>query len=159
MQEQWKPVEGYEGLYEVSDQGNIRRVRTTYKRPLRKIVQKSGQRVVVLSKNSERATFTVAQLVAKAFLPPKTEERIRFVLHKDGDPGNNRADNLEWSAAPLPTKKVEMLKDGHVVQRYSSITAAADAAFRSFSALSSCLNGKSKTCGGYQWRYAQEETE
>lgn len=111
--EAWAPVVGFEGLYEVSANGQIRsRTRlirlsghpTMSQRtiPGRLIAQTinrpRGQGyarpIVKLSKNSKVFTFTVARLVAGAFLPNPCGHPC--VLHKDDNPFNNNVTNLEW---------------------------------------------------------------
>ncbi len=61
---------------------------------LRGFVSKNGSRFVLLSKNGLARTALVHQLVAKAFVP--NPHHYTDVIHKDGNPLNNRADNLEW---------------------------------------------------------------
>ena len=91
MNEIWKPVNGYEGLYEVSNLGNVRSIRTnrTMKLQLHKGYLKVG-----LYKQRTLKQFSVHRLVASAFIPnPKSKPEVN---HLDGDKTNNRADNLEW---------------------------------------------------------------
>lgn len=93
MIETWLPVAGYEGLYEVSTEGNVRSLLTG------KILQAgySGKRVpsVCLSKNGKQTTKAVHRLVAKAFLPnPHNKPQIN---HIDGNRDNRSVTNLEWA--------------------------------------------------------------
>jgi hypothetical protein len=100
--EQWRPVIGYEGLYEVSDLGRIRRAapdtlgrRSTH--PGRVLTPiKSPYLQVTLSKGSRRTrrTEVVHRLVAAAFLGPRVAGQQ--INHRDGDKHNPRADNLEY---------------------------------------------------------------
>lgn len=106
MEEMWVPVIGYEGFYEVSDKGNVRSVDRlcnsktagSYKRcvgkVLRQITTKNGYKRVNLSVNQKRKTVFVHRLVAEAFVPNPNHHTI--VNHKDENPSNNCADNLEW---------------------------------------------------------------
>lgn len=86
----WKDIVGFEGLYEVSNTGLIRR--TTTKR--NKAFSYGRYATVHLYKNSVCKAFTVRRLVAKHFIgnPDNKPE----VNHIDEDTMNNRADNLEW---------------------------------------------------------------
>ena len=104
MNEVWKPVAGYEGIYEVSNLGRVRsldRVRVfrdgrTRHYPsvmLSGKVGTHGYRAVVLANGSNR-TVVVHRLVATAFVPHAHGRD--WVNHVDGDKLNNRADNLEW---------------------------------------------------------------
>lgn len=90
--EKWKPVKGYEGMYEVSNLGNVR---SLYKGIVRKPnLINSGYFTVRLAKGGKQKTHLIHRLVAEAFLekPPGCDE----VNHKDYNKLNNRADNLEW---------------------------------------------------------------
>lgn len=101
MSEQWKPVVGYEGHYEVSDLGRIRsldrpgvdgrRLRGVYLTPY---VMPSGHLRVALCKNRRHKTEKLHRLVLIAFVgqPPPGME----VLHRDGNPANNSLANLRW---------------------------------------------------------------
>lgn len=108
--EVWKPVVGYEGLYEISDQGRVRslsgerwngqRVHKFTGRILKP--QCSGRyKHVALSKQSLVHCFKIHQLVAQAFLPPcpGVQGKRRGCYHVDhinNDPLDNRAQNLQW---------------------------------------------------------------
>jgi len=96
MSTQWKEIEGYEGFYEVSDQGQVRRVGkatgAVQGRILKLKAGTSGYPIVHLSKENKVRTHMVHRLVAKAFLPNRKEQ----VNHINGDKLDNRAENLEW---------------------------------------------------------------
>lgn len=105
MNEIWKPVAGYEGIYEVSNLGRVRsldrevanRWGTTKPVPgaIRTIaVKREGYCFVNLFRRSRGRPMYVHRLVAIAFLP--NPEGLPQVNHIDGDKLNNRADNLEW---------------------------------------------------------------
>jgi hypothetical protein len=92
----WKPVVGYEGVYEVSNTGLVRRVYSkTYPYPrLLKQSTRRGYLSVDLSKNGKSKTYTVHRLVADAFLPnPNKYEQVN---HIDENKANNSVENLEW---------------------------------------------------------------
>lgn len=93
----WKAIEGFEGLYEVSNLGNIRRVGfKTEKEPklIKLKVNTKGYFQVSLSKYNKKKYFEVQRLVAKAFLPNNLG--LPCVNHKDENPLNNEVSNLEW---------------------------------------------------------------
>lgn len=105
--ENWKPVVGFEGYYEVSDLGRVRRVETyvntgikhSEKRRvdgkiLKQKINRAGYCCVDLCANSKKKTVTVHQLVARAFLE-KSEEQTE-VNHKNCVKTDNRLSNLEW---------------------------------------------------------------
>jgi hypothetical protein len=97
--EEWRPVVGYEGWYEVSNLGMVRRVKSGKSvqigRPLRQYRDHNGYLVLALTQNGSGAHFKVHRLVAKAFLPPSRGRN--WVNHRDGDKTNNRVHNLEWT--------------------------------------------------------------
>ena len=92
----WKPVVGYEGVYEVSNTGLIRRVlqyNFNYPRVL-KPIDTHGYYKVTLSKNNIKQQRTIHRIVAEAFLP--NPDNLEMVNHKDENGHNNNVDNLEW---------------------------------------------------------------
>ena len=97
--EAWKPVVGYEGVYEVSEHGSVRRVRSgagaTSGRVLKLIAMPSGHLRVKLSDYTRREDRMVHRLVHEAFGPP-APSTDSYVLHNDGDPTNNSKENLRW---------------------------------------------------------------
>lgn len=102
MEEKRKPVEGYEGLYEVSDQGNVYSLSKWvghYTKPSKKLKQSNsnGYLRVVLSKDGKTKKFFVHRLVAAAFIDNKEDKE--FVNHKDSVRTNNSVLNLEWCTA------------------------------------------------------------
>lgn len=91
------PVRGYEGLYEVSNLGNIRSIargRNTG-RVLKQCKQFRNYLAVSLCKNNVSKSNRVHRIVAEAFI--SNPEGKRTVNHKDGDPTNNNINNLEWA--------------------------------------------------------------
>jgi len=110
MQEIWKPIKDYEGLYEVSSFGRVMSVPRLIKRPNNydmflkgklkvnniQATRKGNYRRmrVTLNKDSINKTHKVHRLVAKAFIPnPDNKPQVN---HKDFNPLNNTVDNLEW---------------------------------------------------------------
>jgi len=95
---EWRPVVGHEGIYEVSESGDLRRVKAasgaTVGRILKPRVSHHGYKTVILRKGGKPQTRAVHRLVATAFLgrPRKGQE----VCHNDGDPSNNHWRNLRW---------------------------------------------------------------
>lgn len=95
----WKDVEGYEGLYQVSNEGRIKSIRKD--KFLSVNFSGNGYGRVVLYNNGYKA-FLVHRLVATAFLP--RPEGCTEVNHKDLNKTDNRSENLEWTTASENTK-------------------------------------------------------
>lgn len=109
MEEVWKDVKGFEGLYKVSNFGRVKTVAHWYIRHysdgreekvwrparLRK-PQKNihGYMMITLYKNKVDYHKQVHRLVAEAFIP--NPNNLEQVNHKNGDKADNRVDNLEW---------------------------------------------------------------
>lgn len=87
-----KDVVGYEGLYQVSDTGQIYSLISN--KYLKQRHYKNGYMHIDLHKNKESKTFLVHRLVAIAFL--ENPNNLPQVNHIDGDKTNNNLNNLEW---------------------------------------------------------------
>lgn len=120
MTELWKPIKGYEGLYEVSILGEVISAKT---RKNLKQTEHNGKQpyfYVTLSKQSKMKKWLVHRLVAEAFIP--NPDNKKQVNHIDGDVHNNKVSNLEWVTNTentnhayenhLRTKKVIWIFDG-----------------------------------------------
>lgn len=92
MKEVWKDVIGYEGIYEVSNTGKIKRLKNNTMRKTKK--NNRGYVQISLSKNGEIKYFLLHRVVAQAFI--ENENNFPQVNHKDEDKENNHIDNLEW---------------------------------------------------------------
>ncbi len=102
--EKWADIEGYEGIYQISNKGRIkslsRKIRygkgfSVSKEKIRKPAQdRNGYYVVILRKNGSVKRMYIHRLVANAFLDKVEGKGI--INHKDGKPKNNEVENLEW---------------------------------------------------------------
>lgn len=161
MEEIWKDIDGYDGLYQVSNLGRVRRG----SRLLRQSNAGKGYLSVTLSLDGHVKRVYVHRLVAMAFIPNPSVSPC--VNHKDETRTNNTVDNLEWCTyaynntygtcktreAVTKSKPVEQLKGGVVVRRWSSGTEAGRWGY-SQTSVSECCSGKRKTHKGYEWRFA-----
>ena len=101
--EEWKPVVGYEGIYEVSNLGRVKSLnyRCTGKEGILSLIpQGNGYNQVILYKNGKRKPHLVHRLVAQAFIPnplglPDVNHKIDDYEHRS----DNRVENLEWCTA------------------------------------------------------------
>lgn len=96
-EEVWKDVIGYEGLYQVSNFGNVKSLGNEFSRKerfLKSSPQSKGYLTVVLQKNATRKTVLVHRLVAEHFI--YNIESKSQVNHIDGDKTHNIVSNLEW---------------------------------------------------------------
>lgn len=98
MNEIWKPIEGYEGLYEVSNLGRVRSLKHKGAGEARILKSMDGcadYSYVTLSKNGKPSRLTIHRLVGKAFLDGWFDGAV--INHIDHDRKNNVYTNLEWT--------------------------------------------------------------
>lgn len=177
IDKEWRDIKGYEGLYQVSDKGNVRHLsnydsagcfRDEY--TLKPILSNHGYYEVSLYKNGKAKQYRVHRLVAEAFIP--NPENYPMINHKDEVRTNNNVENLEWcdvsynnnygSRLSKVTKKLGFpivsinLKTGEK-HFYPSINIAANSTNSSARHISSVIKGERKTHHGMSWRYATEQ--
>lgn len=91
MAEVWKDIPGYEGLYQISNLGNVYSVRSKKQLATSK---RTTYSLVCLSKTGKHECFYLHRLVAKAFVPnPENKPQVNHINCNRHD---NRAENLEW---------------------------------------------------------------
>ncbi len=97
MEEIWKDIAGFEGLYQVSNLGNVKRLiseRVFEERLIGRSIDRYGYIKRVLSKGGKNYYFTEHRLVAIAFIDNPNNKAT--VNHKNGIKTDNRVENLEW---------------------------------------------------------------
>lgn len=136
-------------------------------RRLPKYKRKGGYEYVEVTTNGVRKKISVHRLVAMAF--HANPHKFTQVNHIDGDPSNNKADNLEWISGgdnQLHSRYVlgneTGFKDKPVVcidtgKKFKSIRDAWRKTGINYSHISECASGKRKTAGGFKWGYAEKE--
>ena len=173
MEEIWRDIKEYEGLYQVSNLGRIKGL--NYTRAKKEHILKNshngrGYLKITLCKNKKLRTFQVHRLVAQAFIPNPLN--LPQVNHKkEFEKNNNRVDNLEWCTQKynlnygthnerikkMFSKTVcQYSLDGEFIKEWSSTAECGRNGFTR-SAVASCCRGENKKHKGYMWRYKNTE--
>ncbi|MBF6254453.1 HNH endonuclease [Nocardia farcinica] len=107
-EEQWRPIAGYEDLYEVSNQGRVRSLYWPTPRVLKPGVTSAGYLLVALHKDGRQTSFHVHRLVLETFAgpPPVGTE----CCHGPGGPTDNRLTNLRWDTST--ENNLDQVRDG-----------------------------------------------
>jgi len=170
----WKPVVGYEGIYEVSDCGEVRSIphavnccigpRTIPGKMLKQSKsKKTGYLSVCLSNGNKKKMALVHRLVAMAFIPNVNNHPQ--INHKDENKSNNTVENLEWCTSKYNNnygtikqrisaknkiskcKPVSQILNGTVIDIFPSTISARHITDPGH--IGACCNGKRKSAGGY----------
>ena len=157
----WKDIEGYEGLYQVSNEGRVRSFHRNREKILKSSDNGTGYLMVGLSLDKKYKKCLIHRLVAKAFIP--NPNNLLEVNHKDECKTNNSVENLEWcsskynnnygSRTEKTSKKVyQYTFSGTLVKIWSS---AAECGRNGYNLghVASCCRGKEKKHKGFKWSY------
>lgn len=159
--EEWRSIKGFEGLYEVSNFGNVKSyVENKSGKLMIPGNNQKGYKQLILRKNGKPYSRKVHRLVAEAFV--ENPSKLPQINHIDEDKANNKATNLEWCSAKYNAnygsrKKVR----GKVAYRYdlegnlidvwaTTLDASKELGIARANILE-CIKGKRKTAGGYIW--------
>lgn len=185
-EEIWKDIEGCEGLYQVSNKGQVRsleriivdslgRKRTVHKRILKGCPNTKGYLCVNIYNTEGKCKHAkIHRLVAEAFIPnPDNKPQVN---HKDEIKINNCVDNLEWmtckennnygtrnermskGVAKAKSKPVaQYTKDGILIKVWPSTSEVGRQLELSQSNISAVARGARKTAYGYIWKYVEKE--
>lgn len=178
-QEVWKDVKGYEGVYQISNLGEIKRLsysiirnngyKQSWKEKKLKPTKDAGGYLGIRSgtkKNGKSYTLRIHRLVAEAFIP--NPNRYNYINHIDGNKQNNRVNNLEWCTHEYNIKKAwedglcDGLKkkinqydlNGNFIASYPSIREAERKTGVRNTGINGCLHNVYKSSGGFVWKYA-----
>jgi hypothetical protein len=159
---EWLEHENFPG-YKISRDG---RVYSTKHKKYMTVTPVSGGRIRYKLRSDTRAVAVFAHvLVAQVYIPNPLNYPI--VNHIDGNPSNNKMENLEWCTYSENTLHahrtgltrtrravVKMTIDGKDIESYGSLKEAAISLGVTPPAISAACNGRSKTSHGFRWRYA-----
>lgn len=178
IEEIWKDIPNYEGLYQVSNLGRIKslkrykqnhsKLQLVEEKILKQYVNKrNGYCYVMLCNNVKEKTCRVHKLVAITFL--NNNNNYNTIDHIDGNKQNNCVTNLEWVTQKeniiralknglknnnnQKIKITQLSKDMKIIKQFDSILQASKILKLNPSNIVSCLKGKQKTCGGYIFKY------
>ena len=157
---EWKEIKGYEGLYEVSNMGEVRSLpRQGTKGRILKQHERKGYLRVALTKDHKTTWCSVNRLVAEAFIP--NPNNLEQVDHINSNRLDNRAENLQWltrqdNIIKACGKKIRCIETGKV---YNTITDALVELGKSKKdgSITAAAKGRQKSAFGYHWEYVGEE--
>ena len=168
MEEIYKDKKDYEGLYQVSNFGNVMSLNYYRSRKpglLIPVKNKDGYLQVTLCKDRKKKTFLIHRLVGETFL--ENPNNLPEINHKDEDKTNNRADNLEWCtseynlnygtineriAKALSKPVLQFSLTGEFIREWPSTMECNRNGFRQ-SAVARCCRGEKPQYKGFIWRY------
>ena len=164
--EQWKNIEGYEGLYQISNCGRVKSFYNGKELIMKLGTNEKGYSRVSLWKNHKKKDYKVHRLVAEAFLD--NPDNLTEINHKDEDKSNNNVDNLEWcshqyninfgTAIQRRVNKIskttyQYTLDGKLIREWKSTSEIEQQLGYCRGHIGKCCNGKLKTAYGYVWTY------
>ena len=174
MEEIWKDIKGFEGLYQVSNMGRVKSLRRNI--ILKSRITRNGYERVNLSANNIPKLYSVHRLVANAFI--SNPDNLPQVNHKDENRTNNHVDNLEWctqeynqnygtinirkSQKQLNDKNkskvvLQYTLDGTFIKEWKSTMDVQRNLGFAHTHISECCRGKQANYAyGYIWKYKKE---
>lgn len=154
INEEWRDVPGYEGLYQVSNLGRVKNRNNQELKPM----LRGNYLSVNLWKDGIDRHYNIHRLVAVCFIPNPQNDPV--VNHKDKNTSNNSVDNLEWCTQKYNVgysnnKKVAQFDlSGNLVRVFNSVNDACDFFNKpKNSSIPKAARGELKTAYGYAWRY------
>lgn len=162
IEEVWKDIVGYEGLYQVSNLGNVKNKKGKKIKPRK---NKNGYYQVCLSKNNKNKNHYIHKLVALSFIT--NDKKMQCVNHKNENKLDNNVNNLEWCTYSynnnygkmknLCSKKVlQYDKNGMFIKEWNSMHEIERKLKIFHGSISNCCKNKLKTAGGYVWKYKND---
>ena len=170
MDEIWRDIEGYKGLYQISNKGHVKSLKWGKERILRPMINTSGYYCIILCNDSVKKAFQLHRLVAQAFIPNLYNKPQ--VNHLDENKLNNCVDNLEWATAKeninfgtrnersgySRSKPIfQYSKSGEFIREWQGAHEVERVLGIGNSHIIACCKGKRKSAGGYIWRYKEKD--
>lgn len=173
MKEIWKDIEGFEGLYQISNMGRVKSLnyrRTGKEKILEGYDNGKGYLRVNLRKEGNRKQYLVHQLVSQAFIP--NPYNLPCINHKNEIKSDNCVQNLEWcdysynnsynDKAKKAGKKISkpvigINKVSGLIVEFPSVREASRQIGINQGSITKCCQGKEKSAGGFYWHYADSE--
>jgi hypothetical protein len=168
----WKDIKGFEGIYQISNFGNIKSLSRKTKngkcksdKILKKTLDNKGYQNITIHKNFKKSIFKVHRLVAEAFIPnPYNKPQVN---HIDGNKTNNLVTNLEWCTNSenqihsyknglKQTKKVYQYDlNNNLIKEWENATQASKYYDVHISRIIRCCENAygCKTCKNFIWKY------
>lgn len=153
-----KEIKDYEGLYAVTEDGKVWSYRTN--KWLKPSI-KRGYKAVVLSTPTKTRQVYIHRLVAEAYIP--NPENLECINHIDEDKLNNSVNNLEWCTWDYNNKHgsrtKRTMKPVYCIELdkvFDGVRPAARTLGISNGSVAACVNGYSKTAGGYHFKFCEE---
>jgi hypothetical protein len=117
VNEEWRALRGFEGIYIISREGRIRRIGAfAQNKDVKHQKSKRGYWTVRLYYQGVGKTLTVHRLLAEAFLP--NPENKREVNHKNANKLDLRLENLEWVTSKENSRQIYKVQSSHVAKSY-----------------------------------------
>lgn len=185
MKEIWKDIKGYEGLYEISNLGNVKSLHKSLNHNYKPFILKNDDygryNTVRLYKDGISKVYAIHRLVAQAFIP--NIENKPFINHINGNKKDNRVENIEWctprennlhafktglakiynkgmigkdSKHSIPVEQYDL--NDNFIKRWDSMSDVQRELNIKVQSIYPCCNGKKyrKSAGGYRWKYANK---
>lgn len=169
--EEWRDVEGYENLYQVSRKGRVRSSHKGYWEVLTSVINRHGYNQYLFHKDGKRKNMRGNRLVAEAYI--LNPDNLPFVNHKDENPANDCVDNLEWCTAKYnvnygtarqrasinhsKNRPVCMFDvDGAFIREFYNLNEAAKYIQGKHTSILRCCCNKVFCYKGHIWRYKED---
>lgn len=166
MKEIWKDIPNYEGIYQVSNLGNIRKIWKTKTTLCKPSYDSHKYKQIVLTKDKKRKSYKVHRLVALAFIPNPND--YSEINHIDENKQNNNVKNLEWCSRIYNCnygdrnyrctrhrlRRIQQYDmQNNLVGEYQSLQEAEKITNINYQSISCCCRKIQNTAGGYIWKY------